>query len=334
MIGHAAAAGLWVANADSNTLADFQGKLKSGSKAHRILNDGNDLDGPSTVAFDKAGNLWVTNFNANTITQFSASELHLLKKRVRAAAVTISEDSGNNLSGPEGLAFDSSGNMWVGAENGQVVLEYTPTQFAASGSPTPNIILNATFKFSSPSHVAFDGSGNLWVVDEGIANGNGGSGEVFKYTHAQIAGLTAGTIDLLPVFGISLNAFSHLEAITFDGSGNLWLADEGSNNVYEFTANQLTATGLATDLTPAVVLSASSRGGSCHLSLDGPYGVAVDASGNLFVSNANTAGRCLGSLAEFSAGSIASTGSPKPKAFITGSTLNSPNAITFGPSVP
>lgn len=331
---NAVAAGLWVANADSNTLADFQGKLKSGTRAHRILNDGNDLDGPSTVAFDKAGNLWVTNFNVNTITEFTASELHSLKKRVRTAAVTISEDSGNNLSGPEGLAFDSSGNMWVGAENGQVVLEYTPSQFAASGSPTPNIILNATFKFSSPSHLAFDGSGNLWVVDEGIANGNGGSGEVFKYTHAQIVGLTAGTLDLDPIFGIGLNAFSHLESITFDGSGNLWLADEDSNNVYEFTANQLTATGLATDLTPAVVISASSRGGSCHLSLDGPYGVAVDGSGNLFVSNANKAGGCLGSLAEFSAGSIASTGSPKPNAFITGSDLNSPNAITLGPPVP
>ena len=335
LAGDAAAAGLWVANAGSSTLAEFQGKLKSGSnKSHRVITDGTDLDGPSTIAFDGAGNLWVTNFNGNTITEFTHSQFAARKKHLRSAAVKISADAGNNLSGPEGLAFDSSGNMWVGAENGQVVLEYTSAQLAASGNPTPNVILNATFKFSSPSHVAFDGSGNLWVVDEGMANGNGGSGEVFKYTHAQIAGLSAGIVSLDPVFGISLNAFSHLEGIAFDGSGNLWLADEQSNNVYEFTANQLTGTGLAKDLTPAVILSATSRGGSCHLTLDAPYGVAVDGSGNLFVSNANGVAGCHGSLAEFSAGSIASTGSPKPKVFMTGSDLNSPNALTFGPTVP
>src|SRR6266403_913840 len=63
-----AAAGLWVANENSNTLADFEGKLKSGAtKPHRVLNDSAHLDGPSTIAFDGNGSLWVTNFNSNTI---------------------------------------------------------------------------------------------------------------------------------------------------------------------------------------------------------------------------------------------------------------------------
>ena len=325
--GNARAAGLWVANENSNTIAEFQGKL---TKVHAVLRD-NGLNAPSTVAFDGGGNLWVTNFNSNTIFEYTQSQIKKIKKHL-TAAVIISEDTGSNLRGPEGLVFDSSGNMWVGTENA-VILEYTPAQFAASGSPTPNVILNATtFRFSSPSHPSFDSAGNLWVVDEGISNRNGGAGEVFKYTHAQITGLSAGTNNIDPVFGISLNAFQHLETIAFDGGGNLWLADEHANTIYKFSAGDLGGVGLDQDLTPAVVLSATAEHGPCNLSLDHPYGLAFDGGGNLFVANAAVIGGCQGSLARFPAASIGSTGSPSRKGF-TRSGLKRPNALTFGPTV-
>src|SRR4029077_17356031 len=120
--GNAMAAGLWVANANSDTTAEHHGKLK---KPHRALNDTNDLDGPSTVAFH-GGNLWVSNFNSNSIFMYTSKQIKKLKKHTPTPTVIISEDTGSNLSGPEGLVFDSSGNMWVGAEDGQVIVEYTP----------------------------------------------------------------------------------------------------------------------------------------------------------------------------------------------------------------
>jgi sugar lactone lactonase YvrE len=333
MTGNAMAAGLWVANADSNTIAEYQGKLK---KPHRQLKDTNDLDGPSTVAFN-GGNLWVSNFNSNSIFKYTSKQIKKLQKHVPTPTVVISEDTGSNLDGPEGLAFDGSGNLWVGAEDGGVVVEYTPSQLAASGNPTPNIILNIPGGFSSPSHLRFDSAGNLWVSDEDIANGNGGAGEVFKFTHTQITALVPGNNVITPVFGIALNAFAHLETIAFDGGGNLWVADENGNQIFEFSASQLGGTGLSQDLTPAVVLSATNLSGSCNSSLGGPYGLAFNVGGDLFVSNANTPPNapsgCFGSLAQFSANSIRTTGSPTPKAFITNG-VNSPNALTFGPTIP
>lgn len=336
--GDAVAQGLWVAN--SHSLAEFQGTLNSGRTVAHGINRSNDLDGSSTIAFDKNDNLWVTNYNTNTIVEFRKAQIKALRtNRAPQAAVTISEDSGNNLDGPEGLVFDASGNMWVGSEDGREILMYAPAQYAASGDPIANVILNAhSFRFSSPSNPVFDTAGNLWVVDEDISNGNGGTGEVFRYTKTQITGLTTGTHYIDPVFGIAVQWFVHLEGLAFDRGGNVWLADERGLNVYKFAADQLTGTGISQNLTPAVVLSPARKPGPCPETLDGPYGVAVDRHGNLFVSNANLSGRCLGSLAEFSAKSIESSGSPIPKVFITttvwGYNVNDPNNLTFGPALP
>jgi len=336
--GDAAAKGLWVAN--SSTLAEFQGSLKSGpTTAHRV-NSSADLNGSSTIAFDRKGNLWVTNFNTNQIVEFEKSQIRALKTNATpTASVTIAEDAGSVLNGPEGLVFDKSHNMWVGAERGQAILMYAPAQYAASGNPTADVILQASsFSFSSPSHVAFDKAGNLWVVDEDIPNANGGSGEVFEYTKSQITGLTAGTNFIDPASGIASAWFVHLETLAFDAKGNMWLADEDGVNVYKFTTLQLKGTGLSQNLTPDVVLSPTSVSGPCPQSLDGPYGIALDSSGNLFVTNANLTSGCFGSLAEFTAKSIKSSGNPTPKVFITqdalGDNIGDPNSLTFGPTVP
>jgi hypothetical protein len=115
------------------------------------------------------------------------------------------------------------------------------------------------------------------------------------------------------------------------------LPDEGGVNVYKFDAKQLSGTGLSQNLSPDVVLGATSESGPCPQGLDGPYGVALDNNGNLFVSNANLQGECFSSLVEFSAKSIKSSGNPTPKVFITqdpqGDNIGDPNNLTFGPSV-
>jgi ligand-binding sensor domain-containing protein len=336
----AAQNGLWVANANSPTLAEFQGSLKSGSTSPQgLIKDKKDINGASTIAFDQDDNLWVTNYNGNSITEFPESEWQTdaVKKHSHpAATVTISQDVGGHLDAPEGIVFDSSQNMWIGSEDGQLILEYTPAQYAASGNPTPNVILNAnSFKFDSPSHLLFDAAGNLWVVDEKIPNGQGGYGEIFRYDKDQITDLAAGNQNIDPVFGISLPEFVHLETIAFDGAGNLWEADQYGDAVYRFSASQLTGTGLAQNLTPAVVLNPAHRKGHCNATIDGPYGIAVDGSGDLWVANSQVHEGCKGSLAAFSAGSIGSSGSPKPEVFITrdseGNSLDAPNALTFGP---
>jgi hypothetical protein len=84
------------------------------------------------------------------------------------------------------------------------------------------------------------------------------------------------------------------------------------------------------------MLSPTAMSGRCSSSLDSPYGVAVDSSGNLFVSNDNVSGQCSGSLVKFLASSITTSGSPVPKVFMSsdGKGIDIPNYLTFGPTVP
>ena len=216
-----------------------------------------------------------------------------------------------------------------------------PDQLTASGNPTPNLILNGnSFSFSSPSLPVFDTAGNLWIVDENIQNGAGGTGKIFEYTSEQVSILRSelGTQHVDPVLGIASADFVELEGLAFDGSGNIWVADEEANTVDKILASQISPSGLSQNITPAVVLNPAKMPGPCNQSFNAPYGVAVDQGGNLFVGSAGTTAHCDGSLAKFPAKKITVSGRPKPLVFVPanrkGTNLNMPNYLTFGPTVP
>ena len=60
------------------------------------------------------------------------------------------------LNGPDALAFDSSGNLYVANGDGTTVSEFAP------GSTTPTATLTG---LNDPEALAFDSSGNLYVAN-------------------------------------------------------------------------------------------------------------------------------------------------------------------------
>ena len=69
-------------------------------------------------------------------------------------AVTLSATAGNSLDGPDGLAFDPAGDLWVTNFIPSVV-EFTPGQLATTGSPTPAAtIAGAGTGLSAPFGIA------------------------------------------------------------------------------------------------------------------------------------------------------------------------------------
>lgn len=317
------AQGLWLPNYGGNTITEFTGStLKTSSTPTADLtNSGAGLNEPWDTAFDKKGNLWVSNYNDNTIAEYTASQLKNLKTTPAPAANVVISESG---SGPSGLLFDKSGNLWVAYWTAGEIVEFTPSQLTASGSPAPNITISSS-SFNNPSALQFTKSGDLWVANTGGDN-------VLWFTASQVAAGGSQT----PFLTIATGTIGADYAIAFDHSGNLWVTNFGSSTVQEFAANSLTGTGTITP-TATVTLSATSVTTSTGTaqSLDGPDGLAFDHSGDLWV--ANWSSDYSGSLAEFTPKQLAATGSPSPTVFLdsdtNGTNISNPILFTFGPSI-
>ena len=161
------------------------------------------LNGPAGVAFDANGNLWVANAGANTVVQLAAS--YLTASGSPTPAVTLGATNGS-LNGPSALAFDANGNLWVANANASTVVEFTGSQLAGSGSPTPAVTLSATNgSLSSPSSLAFDASGDLWIA-------NDVSSTVVEFGASQLAA-SGGPA---PIVTLSGSALSGPHGLAFD----------------------------------------------------------------------------------------------------------------------
>ena len=139
------------------------------------------LSAPNSVAFDSSGNLWVVDGSrvleyAHPFSTHQAASMVIGQNTFTNSSATTSSST---VANPNGIAFDPSGDLWIGDKGNNRVLEFTTpisTGEAASlvlGQPnftssatTPETEPSATGLYS-PSALAFDSSGDLWVADFG-----------------------------------------------------------------------------------------------------------------------------------------------------------------------
>jgi DNA-binding beta-propeller fold protein YncE len=233
---------------------------------------------PAGVAVDTAGNLYVADFGSNTVYKISA-----------AGAVSPLPFSG--LSNPQGVAVNSSGSIVYVANTGaSEILE------DSGGTVTT---FQSGYGFNQPQGVAVDSSGNVYVADTG-------NNRIEKFS-------TSGAVTILG----SSYTFSGPASVAVDGSGNVYVTDTGSNKVVEISANNTVTTlpgtysgpfGVAVDSAGDVyvtdtndhevkmitaqgnlaTVAGSTTQGSCAASpplFYQPYGIAVNGSGDLYVSD-------------------------------------------------
>jgi sugar lactone lactonase YvrE len=168
---------LWVANFGNGTIVRFDpGQLTtSGAPVPSVIIS---VPGkPSALAFDAAGSLWVANIANNKVFAYSLAQLEtggFLTPSVVIGTIGLS------LQNPAGIAFDSDGNLWVGNVGGQNVVSYSAAQLAATGSPTPRVVLTSNAgSLGIPAGLAFDTEGSLWVM--------GGTGLLEKFPRTSLA---------------------------------------------------------------------------------------------------------------------------------------------------
>ena len=191
--------------------------------------------------------------------------------------------SGSELYYPSGVAVDAFGNLFIADYYNNRIREVDTNGIistvagvgiqGSSGDGGP--ATNATFH--SPFSVALDASGNLFVAD----HFNGRIREVgTNGTISTVAG--NGTKGFSGDGGAATSAeLNNPYGVFVDPSGNLFIADSANNRVREVGTN-----GVITTVAGNGKAGYAGDGAAAtNAELSGPYGVAVDAAGNLFIAD-------------------------------------------------
>jgi sugar lactone lactonase YvrE len=309
---------LLVSDSGTNRVVVYPSPFSNGMNAATVLGQASfttsaavltasGMSAPAEAIEDSSGNVWVTDQLKNRVLQFKAP----LSNGMNASVVIGQPDfvtgtantTQNGLSGPVGMAFDASGNLWVADLGNNRVLEYQPpfaTHMNASvvlGQPdfTSVNFVTTSSGLVTPFFVAFDASGDLWVSDTG-------NNRVLEFKPPFVNGMGASLVVGQPDFvsGASATTASTLNfptGIALDGSGNLWVGDTTNNRVLEF--QPAFATGMSASLVLGQANFTSSSTATTQNGFFNPFGVGFDSSGNLGVADFGN-NRTLGFAPPFS----------------------------------
>ena len=138
--------------------------------------------------------------------------------------------------------------------------------------------VGAAALFNNPRDVAADGAGNLYVADL--------SNRVIRQVVISTGVVTTpiGTVGMAgSTDGIGAAArFGAIQGLTADRAGNLYVSDSAAGTVRRVVLATATVTTLV-----GVAGQIGVKPGPLPAGLNGPIGLAVSASGELFVSDAN-----------------------------------------------
>ena len=124
---------------------------------------------PYGVAVDSSGNIYVADAYNNLIRKITSGGAVTTFAGSGSAGATNATGTSASFHNPEGVAVDSSGNVYVADTTNHLIRKITPARvvstFAGTGSPGSNNGAATVATFNNPSGVAVDPSGNVYVAD-------------------------------------------------------------------------------------------------------------------------------------------------------------------------
>ncbi|SVB45313.1 uncharacterized protein METZ01_LOCUS198167, partial [marine metagenome] len=254
--------------------------LESGAKATETL-----IGSPAGIAFDSGGNLYFSDHGNSTIYKIDTNGGISIFAGIRSSG--YSGDGGAatsaKLSAPAGIVFDSNWNLYI-ADTGNDRIRKVDTNgnistFAGTGtegySGDGGAATSATFNF--PYRVTFDSNGNLYIADyfnnrirKVDTNGN-----ISTFAGSSEGGYSGDG-------GAATSAkLSSPSGVAFDSNGNLYISSKNNHVIrkVDTSGNISTIAGTGTE-------GYSGDGGAAtSAKLSQPWGVNVDASGNVYIAD-------------------------------------------------
>jgi uncharacterized protein (TIGR03437 family) len=317
-------------NMATGTLSAIAGIGRSAYNGDNVSAVNAALNFPQGLAVDGAGNIYISDAFNFRIRKVSTSGII-----TTIAGTGQSGYQGDNgpaaaaqINVPQGLRFDSAGDLVFADSNNNVVRMITPQgiikTIAGTGAAGYNRdgVPATQAMLSDPTDVCFDSGGNLYIADSGnnrirkvAANGT-----ISTVAGTGVGGFsgdgTATSVELLTPAGIN-----------FDGGGNLIIADQNNQRI-----RLLTPGGLLKTIAGDGVERLQGDGGlAAAASLAVPQGVVVDSAGDIFIADSrNDRIRViLGVPATFNAG-----GGPLSFTASSGGSVTASQPISLASSVP
>jgi hypothetical protein len=235
---------------------------------------------PSDVAIDATNNIYIADMSNNTIRKISSTGA--VTTLAGLAGRTSSVDgtgSAARFEDPYALAVDAAGNVYVADATDHSIRKITSsgvvTTLAGKGGSYGSTDGTATAaRFKGPLGIAVDSTGTVFVADTG-------NSIIRKITSAGVVSTMAGSAGQGGSTDGTGSAarFSSPYGITVDTSGNVFVIDSGGG------LRKITLAGVVTTLAGTSGSDGFTDGTGTAARFSVPFDVAIDGSGNLYVSD-------------------------------------------------
>jgi sugar lactone lactonase YvrE len=241
------------------------------------------FNNPNGVAVDASGNAYVADTRNHTIRKITPGGV--VTTWAGSAGNAGSADgtgSAARFHGPHGVAVDASGTVYVADSGNSTIRKINPggvvtTWAGSAGNPGSDNGTGSAARFNTPTGVGVDASGNVYVAD--TCNQT-----IRKVTPGGVVttwASSAGNWNWGSNDGTgSVAKFWTPIGVAVDASRNVYVAD-----TYNDTIRKITPDRVVTTLAGLVGHSGSADGTGSATRFHHPQGVAVDASGTVYVAD-------------------------------------------------
>lgn len=232
---------------------------------------------PWGIAFESNGNLLIADQGNNRIRRMTPS--FVVTTFVGSGSGSFADGTGTaaSFNNPTALAIDAAGNVYVADQGNNRIRKITPAGVVTTIAGSTSGFADGTgtaARFNSPSGILVHSSGDIYVADAG-------NSRIRKVTQEGVVTTLAGSSSGFANGTGTAAQFNSPNGLAWDVNGDILVADRSNNRIRRVTLDGVVTTvaGLGT--------AGSVDGNSTAATFRNPTGLAVDATGNIFVADQN-----------------------------------------------